>query len=124
MIEIILAALIVYLLQLMLPAVIGLLTGRVSTSYLLGPSDTAPETSPGIQRLKRAASNMGESLPAFMTLAVLSIISGAANAEIATYWVGLRIVYVITYWAHINNVRTIIWVLSIACLIAMALNLL
>ena len=123
MIEIILAALIVYLAQLMLPAVIGLATGRVDTAYLLGPRDTTPETSPSIQRLKRAAGNIGESLPAFMTLAVLSIMSGAANAEIATYWVGLRIVYVIFYWAHINNVRTIIWLLSVACLIAMALNL-
>ncbi len=124
MIEIILAALVVYLVQLMLPAVIGLMTRNVDVAYLLGPRDTALEASLAIMRLKRAAGNMGESLPAFMTLAVLSIVTGAANAEIATYWVGLRIVYVIFYWAHVNNVRTIIWLLSVACLIAMALNLL
>ena len=123
MIEIILYALALYLLQLMLPSGIGMLNKSVDTAYLVGPRDTAPELSAGLLRLKRAAANMAESLPAFLALAILSIIGGAANAELATYWLALRAIYIVTYWAHINAVRTLVWSASIVCLALMALNL-
>jgi uncharacterized MAPEG superfamily protein len=123
MIEIILWALTVYLLQLILPSSLGLLNKTVDAGYLLGARDTSPELATHILRIKRAAANMGESLPAFLALAILSIIGGAANAELATYWLALRVVYVLAYWVHISAVRTLVWLASIACLVMMALNL-
>ncbi len=122
MIELIFAALVFYLIQLLLPLTMALLAGDVTLGYLAGPrdTDTQPKISLAAQRAKRAANNMLESLPVFLILCVLAMLHGAAVAELATIWIGLRIVYVLLYCMGISHVRTLVWGGSIACLIGMA----
>ena len=123
MIDIIVLTLLVYLLHLMLPSLIGVVNGTIDTRFLLGSREDAPEGTATMQRVKRAAANLGESLPAFLVLAILSIMNDASNAELATIWLGLRVAYLLVYAMGISTVRTLIWMASIVCLIMMALPL-
>jgi len=122
MIEIILLALLVYLLHLMSPSLVGVLNGTLSPSFLFGARDVAVEESAVGQRLRRAAANMGESMGAFLALSILSIIGDVNNTEIATIWIGTRIAYAVAYGFGIAYLRTFIWFASIYCLIKMALS--
>ena len=74
-------------------------------------------------RVRRAATNLQESLPAFLALAILSIVVEVDNSSLALYWLGLRIAYLLSYIAGITYVRTLFWLGSIICLIMMAVAL-
>lgn len=123
MIELILLSLVLLLVQLVLPNVLAVRAGNVATDYLLGARDQAPETSRGAQRAKRSCANLLETLPAFLALAVLSIVLEADVVLLAQAWLVLRVVYLLAYLAGVAYLRSLIWVAALACLIGMALPL-
>jgi uncharacterized MAPEG superfamily protein len=123
MTEIIIATLILYLAQLILPNMIAVARKELDNSYLFGPRDEAAGTSAVPQRAKRAAVNMQESMIVFLPLAALAVATSAPVAEIATVWLGLRLAYLVTYLMGVGYIRTLIWMASVVCLALMAIEL-
>ena len=91
--------------------------------YLLTSRDESIEVAALVGRAKRAHSNLLESLPVFLVLAVLSIIQEVDNYDLATYWLGLRFLYVPLYVFNVTYVRSLSWGISAICLVWMAVSL-
>ena len=119
MIEIIAGTALLYLVQLLLPM-------RLKTG-----SEQA-------KRAAKAVKNLGESLPVFFTLAVLSVVLGVdENTSIALYWLITRLLYLVIYVTGIGRqeslqdgtnhesqkIRSLIWAVSVFFLIWMTVNL-
>ncbi|KQX42539.1 hypothetical protein ASD04_00790 [Devosia sp. Root436] len=72
--------LIVFLVLLLLLVQVGLpgryLTAQVGTEGQMGPRDDLPEPTRELARSRRALANLQETLPIFLTLAILSIVFG------------------------------------------------
>ena len=126
MVTIIIMALTLALRQIWIIPMTGALVINIkSMSYLLSnrdkekPIDAASVSA----RILRASSNLQESLPAFLALAILSIITEVDNTMYAMTWVFLRFLYLLVYAAGILYIRTVVWLGSIICLILMALAL-
>lgn len=124
MIELIIYAMVLLLVQVMLPSLSGVLVGKVNNSYLLSSRDGQPDLPLAGQRAKRASLNLQESLPVFFTLAVLSIITNSDTSQAAAIWLIARIIYVPFYMFDMFRMRTTIWFVSIGALVAMALPIL
>ena len=120
MIDLIVLAALLYLLQILLPM---LLAGRGLHS--------------AADRAKNAVHNYRESLPVFFAFAIVSSYSQLdANLLPGYLWLALRVVFTGVYSSGINlqapneagyeaqPVRSIIWLASIICLVAMGINLL
>ncbi|OUX39537.1 MAG: hypothetical protein CBE21_07365 [Proteobacteria bacterium TMED261] len=119
MIALILIVCVVYLIQLILPG------------FLARSEPAALST-----RAVRATHNLRESLPVFFVLAIVSDYKNLeTNLVWAQVWLVLRIAFLIVYVMGINlkpvdefgyqaqPVRSLLWVLSILCLIGMAVNI-
>ena len=91
--------------------------------YLLSNRDNKIQGSALTQRVHRASVNFQESLPAFLVLCILSILSTVDNTQLASYWIISRIGYLLSYTFGIIYVRTLFWIASIICLILMAVKL-
>ena len=65
--------------------------------YLLSNRDQAIEVSPMTERAERAATNLQESMPAFLTLCLLAIISSTDLVVLGTAWLLLRVLYLLCY---------------------------
>ena len=116
-------SLIVYALVLTIAQIwlIPMLLNLGSLQYLISNrDDAAPEDSVKLGRVRRASTNLQESLPAFLALAILSVVLGVDNYNLALYWLGFRIGYLLSYVFGIIYVRTLFWIGSIICLIMMA----
>ncbi len=116
-------SLIVYVLGLAIAQIwlIPMLLNLGSMQYLISNrDDEAPEASVRLGRVRRAATNLQESLPAFLTLAILSIVLEVDNYDLALYWLGFRVGYLLSYVFGIIYLRTLFWMGSIICLIMMA----
>jgi uncharacterized MAPEG superfamily protein len=111
------------LVQLTLPSTLALISGAADLNDLTGPRDEPIDMSVTGARAKRAAGNLLESLPVFLTLAVLSIMMNAQTMELAAIWLGLRVAYLVVYLTGTNHVRTLVWFASVICLIMMGLEL-
>lgn len=77
-------------------------------------------------RMSLASDNLRQSLPLFMTFAVLSVVMDVDNLMLAKVWFGLRIVYLVGAAIDLYRVplvRPVIWVPSIVALVMMGLNL-
>ena len=79
-------------------------------------------------RFSSASDNLRQSLPLFLTFAVLSVVmdKGDVNLMLAQVWFGLRISYLIGAAVNlyaIPMVRPLIWLPSIVVLVMMGLNL-
>ena len=112
----ILASLVLLFVQSLLPAAIRYAANARSLSAnftdALGPRDVPLPTVPRAERASRALANLLESLPIFLTLALLVIILGAdgalARLGAAVYVVG-RVVYVPCYVHGVFAVRSLVW---------------
>lgn len=124
MIELILWSLVLLIVQLMTPAVLALMGGQVSVAYLLSARDESPQTSDMVLRAQRAAANLLETLPAFLVLAILSIMNSTDVILLAQAWLGLRVLFFGLYLTGVAYVRTLVWIGALGCLIGMALPLL
>ncbi len=126
MVTIIIMALTLALLQIWIIPMTGALAINIkSMSYLLSNRDKEIRIDPTSvsARILRASSNLQESLPAFLALATLSIITDVDNTMYAMTWVFLRFLFLLVYAAGILYIRTVVWLASIVCLILMGLAL-
>ena len=112
------------LIQITIPVLISLLTNNVKLSYLFSSRDNAANTSKYIDRANRSLKNLFETLPIFIGLILLSIISDVDNSFLAMIWLFARIIYVPVYILGINYVRTGIWAIALICLIMMSVSFL
>ena len=79
-------------------------------------------------RMASASDNLRQSLPLFLTFAVLSVVmdKGDVNLILAQVWFGLRITYLLGAAVNlyaIPVIRPLIWIPSIVMLVMMGLNL-
>ena len=103
---------------------IPMLLNMHNLQYLLSNRDeNPPAASVSLARVRRAATNLQESLPAFLALAILSMVLKVDNSSAALYWLGFRIAYLLSYIAGITYVRTLFWLGSIVCLVMMTIAL-
>ena len=91
--------------------------------YTTNRDEPMPETSVMAGRAIRAATNLQESLPAFLALALLSMHLSVDLTGLAFWWLILRVVHLVTYIAGIALLRTLSWLGSLVTLIMMALAL-
>ena len=119
MITLILLALLLTLIQLMTPALLN----SKNLDFLISNREDSVEEAPIVGRARRAGNNILESLPAFLALAILSIILEVDTYNLAMFWLGSRVLYYFSYVFGILYIRTIIWFVSIICLIFMGLAL-
>lgn len=93
--------LIIFLVLLLLLIQVGLpgryLTEQVGTQAQMGPRDDLPEPTRALARSRRALANLQETLPIFLTLAVLSIVLGEQG------WLSLLggVLYLVARSAHL-----------------------
>ena len=120
MITLILLALLLTFIQLMTPAVLNV----KNLEFLISNREGSVDEAPVVGRGRRAGSNILESLPAFLALAILSIVLEVENYNLAMFWLGSRVLYYFTYIFGILYLRTILWIVSIFCLFSMAVALL
>ena len=116
----ILAALALLLVHIwLLPMILNLSNAK----WLLGNRDDPVEFSVLTQRAKRAATNFMETVPVFLTLAILAAIQQVDVGSLAIYWLGLRAVYLILYVAGVAYIRSLVWIAALAVLAMMAMAL-
>jgi len=123
----ILAALFLLFVQTLLPPAIRYLANglplRVNFRFALGPRDTPLPTVPGAGRASRAHANLMESLPVFLTLALLVLILGVDGPlprTGAAIYVVARVVYVPSYVFGVAFVRSLLWAVAWVGLVLLA----
>jgi uncharacterized MAPEG superfamily protein len=125
MLLLILLALVLLFAQASLPGY--LLTLQVGPKVQMGPRDSLPAPTPMLSRSRNALRNLQETLPAFLTLAVLSLLfktdAGLAVTG-ATLWLVARTVYVGCYMLGLSPWRSIVWMIALVGLGIMAFPLL
>jgi len=121
MVNIILLTLLFYFIHFPIPALLSL--KNVPLSYFPSNRDKEVNFSVLSGRVQRAINNLKESLFIFIPLALLSIIQEIDLTLAATIWLALRVIYAITYYMGVSNVRTIVWLISIFTLIDMAIRI-
>ena len=95
----------------------------VPFSHYLSTRDAVVKIPNLAERLIRAHNNLKESLFIFIPLSLLSIIINVDVLMAATVWLVLRVIYVILYCLGVTYIRTILWFISIICLVDMAIRL-
>ena len=120
MITIILMALALALLQIW---IIPMLINIKNIGYQLSNRDEPMNSGSLNARILRASTNLQESLPSFLALAILSIITEVDNSMLAMTWLFLRVLFFFVYAVGIPYIRSVIWIGSIACLVLMGLAL-
>ena len=120
MIEIILSALLLTLIQSWL---IPMLLNLGNLSFLLSNRDEDFEFSTITKRAQRASTNLYETLPIFITLMLLGVILDVDLTLSGSVWIALRVLFLMCYLGGIKIVRSGIWVASVVTLIMMGLNI-
>jgi len=97
-------------------------TGQYGLKWNTGPRDeTMPPLSPMAGRLKRAQDNLYETLPLFIGAVLLAHVAGRENEVTAigaqVYFWG-RVAYVPLYAVGVRHVRSLVWLISTAGLVA------
>jgi uncharacterized MAPEG superfamily protein len=89
------------------------------------------------ERASKALNNLGESLPVFFAVAILSVVLGIEeNNSLALYWLISRLLFAVLYTTGIGKkpakegttyepqtIRSLMWFISIILLIWMTVNL-
>ena len=93
-------------------------TSQYGLKWNTGPRDEAvPEISPMGGRLKRAQDNLFETLPLFIAAVLVAHISGRETDMVtlgAEIWFGARVVYLPLYAFGVRQIRSLVWLVSIA----------
>tara|TARA_B100000945_G_C20416826_1_gene615609 strand:+ start:2735 stop:3103 length:369 start_codon:yes stop_codon:yes gene_type:complete len=91
--------------------------------YTTNRDEPMPEMPIMAGRAARAATNLQESLPAFLALSLLSMMLSVDVTGLAFWWLLLRVGHLFAYIAGIALLRTLLWLGSITMLAMMALAL-
>src|ERR1700761_1954417 len=103
-------------------------TGQYGLKWNTGPRDEEmPPLSPVAQRLQRAQNNLFETLPLFLAAVLIAQVAGKDNHWTALgsqiyFWA--RVLYVPLYAFGVRQIRSLVWLVSIAGLIMVTLPLL
>ena len=120
MIDVILLTLLLVLVQLwLLPMMLNI----SNMAYLLSSRDEPIGESLLLGRAKRAGANLQESLPAFLALAVLGYVNQVDMVLVASIWLALRAAYVPLYVFNVTYIRSLVWMVSLGCIVWMAVML-
>ena len=121
--NILLIACLLLLIQIFIPIIIDLVfTQKIKIVYLFTSRDNNIENSIYFNRGKRALSNLLETLPIFISLALLSIFLEIDNAHLALLWLVFRVTYFPIYILGIKYARSLLWLGALACLILMGIK--
>ncbi|SFZ81062.1 Uncharacterized conserved protein, MAPEG superfamily [Devosia enhydra] len=103
------------------------LAKQVGPEVQMGPRDKLPPPTPELSRAQNALRNLHETLPIFLTLAILSIVLGEAGwLTLLGAWIFLigRIGHVICYLKGLSPWRSIAFTVAFLGLVLLALPLL
>ena len=91
-------------------------------SWMMSSRDVDLDTSSNLylQRVNKSTANLYESLPAFLALALLSLVLGVDTSSAACVWLIARVGHLVFYVAGIGLLRTASWLISLGALICMA----
>ena len=91
-------------------------------SWMMSSRDEDLDTSSNLylQRVNKSTANLYESLPAFLALALLSLVLGVNTSSAACVWLIARVGHLIFYVAGIGLLRTASWLISLGALVCMA----
>ena len=91
-------------------------------SWMISSRDQDLDTSSNLylQRVNKSTANLYESLPAFLALALLSLVLGVDTSSAACVWLIARVGHLIFYVAGIGLLRTASWLISLGALVCMA----
>jgi uncharacterized MAPEG superfamily protein len=96
--------------------------------YLFSPRDEDRQSKNLIAgRLYRALTNLLETYPAFIALALALVVTGKTGGIAATgawIWFAARVVYLLLYAAGVPVLRTLAWTISVIGLLMMLVHLL
>ena len=94
-------------------------------SWMMSSRDQDLDTSSNLylQRVNKSTANLYESLPAFLALALLSLVLGVDTSSAACVWLIARVGHLIFYVAGIGLLRTASWLISLGALVCMACTL-
>jgi uncharacterized MAPEG superfamily protein len=103
-------------------------TGQYGLKWNTGPRDEAmPPLSARAERLQRAQNNLFETLPLFLAAVLIAQAAGRDNHLTALgsqiYFWG-RLVYVPLYAFGVRQIRSLVWLVSVAGLIMVAIPIL
>ena len=103
-------------------------TRQYGLKWNTGPRDeTMPPLSPQAERLRRAQDNLYETLPLFIAAVLISNLAHRDNAMTALgaqiYFWG-RVAYVPLYGFGVRQIRSLVWLVSTAGLVMVALQIL
>ena len=116
MIELILYSLLLLIIQIMAHYPLNL----QHVQFFLSNRHNEIEYSEVTLRIRRAASNLQETLPIFITLMLLGILQDVDLTSLGTYWLLLRVIFFGLYAAGIETIRSVVWILALIVLITMA----
>lgn len=123
----ILLILALYKVQIFLEPCLRYITGgKKQMLYGMGARDKATKMSVAGGRLKRASENLKESLPIFLTLALLAEINGVTGGLAETgaiVFVLARIVYIPAYVTDIPGLRSVVWTVGLVGMVLMLVGL-
>lgn len=122
--------LIIFLVLLLTLVQVGLpgryLTEQVGSAAQMGPRDDLPEPSLELARSRRALANLQETLPIFLTLAILSIVLGEQGwlslVGAAAYLLG-RAGHVYCYMRALTPWRSVSFLVGLAGIVLLAIPL-
>ncbi len=94
-------------------------------SWMMSSRDEDLDTSSNLylQRVNKSTANLYESLPAFLALALLSLVLSVDTSSAACVWLIARVGHLVFYVAGIGLLRTASWLISLGALICMACTL-
>ena len=116
MIDLILYSLLLLIIQVMAHYPLNL----HNVKYFLSNRDEEIEYSEATLRIQRAASNLKETLPVYLTLMILGVVRDVDLTSLGMSWLLLRVMFFGLYVAGIEKIRSVVWILALAILIAMA----
>ncbi|MBE65133.1 MAG: hypothetical protein CMQ30_00475 [Gammaproteobacteria bacterium] len=120
MIELILYSLLLLIIQIMAHYPLNL----QHVQFFLSNRHDEIEYSEVTQRIQRAASNLKETLPVFLTMMLLGILQDIDLTSLGTYWILLRVLFFGLYAAGIEKIRSVVWILALVVLVIMGYTLL
>ena len=120
MIELILYSLLLLIIQIMAHYPLNL----QHVQFFLSNRHDEIEYSEVTQRIQRAASNLKETLPVFLTRMLLGILRDIDLTSLGTYWILLRVLFFGLYAAGIEKIRSVVWILALVVLVIMGYTLL
>lgn len=91
-------------------------------SWMMSSRDEDLDTSSNLylQRVNKSTANLYESLPAFLALALLSLMLGVDTSSAACVWLLARVAHLVFYVTGIGMLRTLSWLTSLGALVYMA----